>query len=73
MRTARINPFFVDIRNLNSVIQLSEDIAARLVVDGIAYRESFGSHASLSRNSNTNNGMLERDLVLSLEVNTSNN
>lgn len=50
--------------------QLSEDITARLVVDGTAYRESFGSYASLSRNMNMNNGMLERDLVLSLEVNT---
>lgn len=63
-------PIFVTLRNLNSVSQLSEDIATRLVVDGMTYRESFGSYASIYRNSNMNNGMLERDLVLSLEVNT---
>lgn len=49
--------------------QPAEDVSARLVVDGVPYRESIGSYALLSRH--VSSGMLERDLVLNLQVRTS--
>lgn len=49
-----------------SASQPAEDLSARLVVDGVPYRESIGSYALLSRH--TSSGTLERDLVLNLQV-----
>lgn len=46
--------------------QPAEDVSARVVVDGVPYRESIGSYALLSRH--VNSGILERDLVLNLQV-----
>ncbi|CAM9343751.1 unnamed protein product, partial [Hapterophycus canaliculatus] len=46
--------------------QAAEDISARLVVDGVPYRESIGSYAILSRHMSS--GILERDLVLGLQA-----
>ncbi|CAM9734048.1 unnamed protein product [Scytosiphon promiscuus] len=51
---------------VSDAIQAAEDVSARLVVDGIPYRESIGSHAVLTVQ--LNSGMLERDLVLSLQA-----
>lgn len=42
------------------------DLSTRLVVDGMAYRESVGSLALPSRR--VTSGMLERDIVLDLQV-----
>lgn len=47
-------------------IHPAEDLSARLVVDGVPYRESVGSYALISRH--VSSGMLERDMVLSLKV-----
>lgn len=46
--------------------QRAEDLSARLVVDGVPYRESVSSYALLTRH--VSSGMLERDVVLSLQV-----
>ncbi|CAM9116380.1 unnamed protein product, partial [Choristocarpus tenellus] len=48
------------------VVQPSDDVVARVVVDGIPYRESFASFALLTRRMTT--GILERDLVLTLQA-----
>jgi hypothetical protein len=42
----------------------AEDVSARLVVDGLPYRESVASFAQLSKQ--LTSGLLERDLVLAL-------
>lgn len=53
-------------RYIPTASQPAEDVSARLVVDGVPYRESVGSYALMSRH--VSNGMLERDMVLSLQV-----
>lgn len=51
---------------MSQVRHPAEDLSARLVVDGVPYRESIGSYALLSRH--VSSGMLERDMVLNLQV-----
>lgn len=55
-------------RHWFSASQPAEDLSARLVVDGVPYRESVGSYALLSRHASS--GILERDVVLNLQVRT---
>lgn len=55
-------------RHWLSASRPAEDLSARLVVDGVPYRESIGSYALLSRHASS--GILERDLVLNLQVRT---
>ena len=55
-------------RHWLSASQPAEDLSARLVVDGVPYRESIGSYALLSRHASS--GILERDVVLNLQVRT---
>lgn len=51
---------------MSPVSHPAEDLSARLVVDGVPYRESVGSYALLSRH--VGSGILERDMVLNLQV-----
>lgn len=65
--TIYVSPVHLDPLRL-SASRAAEDVSARLVVDGVPYRESIGSYALLSRHMSS--GMLERDLVLDLQVRT---
>lgn len=59
-------PFLLHTRGMTPVSHPAEDLSARLVVDGVPYRESVGSYALMSRH--VSSGILERDMVLNLQV-----